>query len=131
MKTRSPNAFDAAEKTRMQSCSERRVELRRVAATRYEEMAKYALAQIDEWQTRTEINLLSRGLSSAEAQAFLESMPEPHELLPTLRPEDVSTEMRRELTQKARTGRGYLSEPIERAMLDAELGIEHDDDEDE
>jgi hypothetical protein len=86
----------------MQSCSERRVELRRVAATRYEEMAKYALAQIDEWQTRTEINLLSRGLSSAEAQAFLESMPEPHELLPTLRPEDVSTEMRRELTQKAR-----------------------------
>jgi hypothetical protein len=108
--------------------NERRVELRRVATTRYDEMAKHAIAEIEAKVAAVQIDLIERGLSTAEAREYLASIPEPQELIPTLRIEDVSTDMRRELTQKARTGRGYLERLEAKEALDA-VGLGDDLDE--
>lgn len=62
----------------------RRTELRRVAATRIAAMEQAARAEIERRSVEVQTVLLAGGLESGAAQAFLESMPMPDQLMPAL-----------------------------------------------
>jgi hypothetical protein len=62
----------------------RRQELRKVAYTRIDAIAKDAKLQIEQFSLDTQTKLLAGGLESAEAKAFLESMPTPEQLMPPM-----------------------------------------------
>lgn len=63
---------------------ERRQELRKVAQTRIAALAKAAKVQIDRDALERETELVAGALTSAEAKAFLESMPTVEALMPPL-----------------------------------------------
>lgn len=64
--------------------AERRVELRRVLETRVTALEKQAFTEIERRSLEVQTSLLAGGLDSAEARAFLESMPTAAALMPGL-----------------------------------------------
>ena len=64
--------------------AERRAELRKMAKTRIDAMAKRAAAQIAAASIGVQEQLLSEGLTTAAAQGFFASMPAPAELMPPI-----------------------------------------------
>jgi len=64
--------------------AERRVELRKMAKTRIDALAKRAEAQIAAASVGVQEQLLAEGLTTVAAQAFFASMPTPAELMPPL-----------------------------------------------
>ncbi len=62
----------------------RRAELRKIAKTRIDALAKRAEAQIAAASVGVQEQLLSEGLTTAAAQAFFASMPTPAELMPPI-----------------------------------------------
>ena len=71
----------------------RRAELRKVAYTKIDQMAKEANAEIDRRSADTQTNLLAAGLESAEAQAFLEAMPTAAQLMPAVSLREVQKQL--------------------------------------
>ena len=67
-----------------QATKERKVELRRLAATQIDAMVKAAKSKIDEASLAIQTALLASGLTSAAAKEFLESMPAPEALMPAV-----------------------------------------------
>ena len=63
----------------------RRGELRRLAYARIDADRKAAGQLVDTWAADTLTALLAGGLSSADAKAFLEALPSPEALLPSVR----------------------------------------------
>ncbi len=62
----------------------RRVELRRVASSRLDAMEKEAIAVIAAKSAEVQVAILSGGLETAQARAFLDSMPTAEALMPPL-----------------------------------------------
>ncbi|MGO9178007.1 MAG: hypothetical protein ACLQBX_01255 [Candidatus Limnocylindrales bacterium] len=62
----------------------RRVELRKVAVTRSDALAKQALASIESASLRAQEALLADGLTSGTARAFLAEIPTPAALMPRI-----------------------------------------------
>jgi hypothetical protein len=62
----------------------RRAELRKLAAARVDHIAKAAKLEIDAQQADTEAALYAGGLTSDAAREFLNSMPDPRSLMPTI-----------------------------------------------
>jgi hypothetical protein len=81
--------------------SERRTELRQVAASRLEAQARAAKVEIDRVEASLRSDLAARGLNTTEARTWLERIPTPEQLLPRLNVED---EVQRLLTD-GREGR--------------------------
>ena len=67
----------------------RRTELRRVATTRIAALEAEAVTQIETRALETSTRLLANGLTTEAAQAFLESLPNVTELMPTLEVSEV------------------------------------------
>ncbi len=67
-----------------QATKERKVELRRLAATEIDATVKAAKSKIDEASLAIQTALLASGLTSAAAKEFLESMPTPEALMPAV-----------------------------------------------
>src|SRR2546427_786502 len=63
---------------------ERRRELRKVAQTRIEAIKQATLTAIAAEEAELLIKILARGLTSAEAKAFLESIPKVEQLMPPI-----------------------------------------------
>jgi hypothetical protein len=63
-------------------CKENRTELRKVADSRIEAMAKDAKLQIEAASVEVRTRLIAGSLESADARSFLESMPTAAELMP-------------------------------------------------
>ena len=82
-----------------QATKGRRADLRRLAATQIDAMAKAAKSKIDEASLAIQTELYASGLTSAAAKAFLESMPTPEALMPAV---DVA-ELEIKLPRPART----------------------------
>jgi hypothetical protein len=66
------------------ACQKRRVELRAVARTRADADARAAKHRINAWEAEITRLLIATGLDTDEAQSFLESLPEPDQLMPAL-----------------------------------------------
>jgi hypothetical protein len=64
--------------------AERRAELRQVASTRIAADQKAAKTEIERASAQVQTQLIAGGLDSAEARAFLESMPTAEALMPVL-----------------------------------------------
>jgi hypothetical protein len=62
----------------------RRAELRKLAVARVDHVAKSAKLEIDAQQADTEAALYAGGLTSDAAREFLNSMPDPRSLMPTI-----------------------------------------------
>jgi hypothetical protein len=69
--------------------SERRAELTRVAYTKIDQMQKEAVQQIERASAEIQTQLVADGLESAQAKAFLESMPTADQLIPVLSIEEA------------------------------------------
>jgi hypothetical protein len=67
-----------------QATKERRTELRRLAATQIDAMIKAARSKVDEASLAIQTELHASGLTSDAAKAFLESMPTPEALMPSV-----------------------------------------------
>jgi hypothetical protein len=65
------------------------VKMRRVAHTRIDAMAAEAHTKIERWSVETQTNLIARGLTSEEAQTFLEEMPRPDSIMVMLTVNDA------------------------------------------
>ena len=63
---------------------ERRNELRKVASTRIEALQQAAFAEIERRSVEIQTAILAGGLESEDAKAFLESMPQPAQLMPSI-----------------------------------------------
>jgi hypothetical protein len=63
---------------------ERRAELTRVAHTKIEQLEKEAKHAIERASVEIQTRLVADGLESADAKAFLESMPAPEQLIPEI-----------------------------------------------
>ena len=63
----------------------RRAELRKLAYARIDADRKAAGQLVESWGADTLTALLAGGLSSADAKAFLERLPSPEALLPSVR----------------------------------------------
>ena len=63
----------------------RRTELRRVATTRIAALEKGAKAEIERRSLEVQERIIVAGLASAEARAFLDSIPAVDSLMPPLR----------------------------------------------
>ena len=72
----------------------RRAELRKVAQSRAEADARRAKVEVDRRTAEICTQLAAGGLTSPEAQAFLDAMPRVDELLPTLRMPELDTAKR-------------------------------------
>lgn len=70
---------------------ERRVELRRVAKTQIDAMEAAAKTEIERASVESQTALISDGLTSEAAQAFLEKMPTADTLMPLLDIEQIKT----------------------------------------
>lgn len=64
--------------------AQRRAELRKVAQTQIAAAGKAAKTAIEQQEAEVLTELLAGGLESAEARAFLESIPTPEQLMPTM-----------------------------------------------
>jgi len=64
--------------------SGRRAELRKTATTRIAALEKQARTEIERQSVEIQTQLVAGGLESSAARAFLESMPTPEALMPTL-----------------------------------------------
>jgi hypothetical protein len=60
----------------------RRTELRRVARSRIDALTAAAKVEIERRSVDVQTTLISGGLESEEAKAFLETMPTPEQLMP-------------------------------------------------
>jgi hypothetical protein len=67
----------------------RRAELRKVADSKIEAMARDAKFRIEQFSLETQTKLLAGGLESADAKAFLESMPTAAQLMPAMDFKDI------------------------------------------
>jgi hypothetical protein len=71
----------------------RRAELRRVGYTRIDQLAKEANVEIDRRSAETQTKLLTAGLESGEAKAFLEAMPTAEQLLPAISAKEIQKQL--------------------------------------
>ncbi len=71
--------------------SERRTELRRVAKTEIDALEARAKTEIERVSVEQQTALISDGLTSVAAQAFLEQMPTAENLMPVLDMEQIKT----------------------------------------
>ncbi len=78
-----------------QVTKERRTELRRLAATQIDAMIKAAKSRIDEASLAIQTELHASGLTSEEARAFLERMPTPEALMPSIEISALETKLLR------------------------------------
>lgn len=62
--------------------AERRVELRRAAKSKIEALEKEAVTKIERLSLQAQTDIVTAGLESAGAKAFLESMPKLEQLMP-------------------------------------------------
>ena len=67
----------------------RRFELTKVAHSRIEQMGKEAKLQIERTSVEFQTRLLANCLESADAKAFLETMPTPAQLMPAITMEEM------------------------------------------
>ena len=67
-----------------QALNERKVELRKLATSQIDAMAKTAKSKIDQTSLGIQTELYKSGLTSEAAKAFLESMPTPEALMPAV-----------------------------------------------
>jgi len=75
----------------------RRSELRKGAYTRIDSVAKDAKLKIEHFSLDTQTKLLASGLESAEAKAFLESIPTPGQLMPPMTLDAIEAAMPKRL----------------------------------
>ena len=73
------------------AASERRTELRRVAKTEIDALEARAKTEIERVSVEQQTALISDGLTSEAAQAFLEQMPTAENLMPVLDMEQIKT----------------------------------------
>jgi hypothetical protein len=74
---------------------ERREELRKVARTRFDAAARAARLVVERWEADVLGRLIAGGLASEEARAFLESIPQPEELMTPLSVEGLNGAVKR------------------------------------
>jgi hypothetical protein len=72
---------------------ERRAELTKVAHTKIEQLEKEAKHAIERASVEIQTRLVADGLESAEARAFLDSMPTAEQLMPALTVEEVQKQL--------------------------------------
>jgi hypothetical protein len=84
-----PYWFDRGEN----AVAKRRAELRQVANTKIDQLLKDAKLAIERASVEIQTKLVAEGLKSAEAKAFLESMPTPAELLPAVSVDEVQKQL--------------------------------------
>ena len=73
------------------AASQRRTELRRVAKTEIDALEARAKTEIERVSVEQQTALISDGLTSEAAQAFLEQMPSAENLMPVLDMEQIKT----------------------------------------
>ena len=78
-----------------QATKERRAELRRLAATQMDAMIKAAKSKVDEASLAIQTELHANGLTSEAAKAFLEKMPTPEALMPSIEISALETKLLR------------------------------------
>jgi hypothetical protein len=74
---------------------ERRAELRKVAYTKIDELEKQAKLAIDRQSVETQTRLLAEGLTSGDAQNWLDSMPTAEQLMPPVSMAEIRKQLRR------------------------------------
>jgi hypothetical protein len=74
---------------------EQRVELRRVAYSKIDELEKQAKLTIDRQSVETQTRLLAEGLTSGDAQRWLASMPTAEQLMPPVNMAEIRKQLRR------------------------------------
>jgi hypothetical protein len=72
---------------------DRRAELTRVAHTKIEQLEKEAKLAIERASVEIQTRLVADGLESAEAKAFLDSMPTPQQLIPEISVQEVQKQL--------------------------------------
>jgi hypothetical protein len=72
---------------------ERRVELNKVAHAKIEQLLKETIHIIQRASVEIQTKLVADGLTSADAKAFLESMPTPAQLMPVVTVEEIQKQL--------------------------------------
>jgi hypothetical protein len=72
---------------------ERRAELTRVADRKIEQLEKEAKLAIERASVEIQTKLVAHGLESAEAKAFLDSMPAAEQLMPALSVQEIQKQL--------------------------------------